>query len=106
MGKASREKPARLADKLLGIRRALGLSQTQMLALLGASDKGYRSYISDFEKGKREPPLPVLLSYAQAAGVWVDVLIDDELDLPKGMPGPSKREGVKRKRKSRSARKS
>ena len=36
-----------------------------------------------YELGKREPPLPVLLKYARIAGVYVDVLIDDELDLPK-----------------------
>jgi transcriptional regulator with XRE-family HTH domain len=105
MGKASRPKPARLADKLLRIRRSLGLSQTQMLIHLGHAERGYRSYISDFEKGKREPPLPVLLNYAQAAGVWVDVLINDELDLPKQLPTASKREGVKRKRKPKPRRK-
>lgn len=83
MGRATREKPARLAEKLLQIRLALSLSQTGMLARLGISERGYRNYISDFENGVREPPLPVLLKYARVAGVIVDVLIDDELDLPK-----------------------
>ena len=32
--------------------------------------------------GKNEPALPILLRYARIAGVTVDVLIDDELDLP------------------------
>jgi hypothetical protein len=42
-----------------------------------------RNYISAFELGTREPPLPVLLAYARLAGISTDVLIDDELDLPK-----------------------
>ena len=86
MGRATREKSLRLAEKILQIRLALGLSQTGMLERLGIGEKGYRNYISDFENGKREPPLPVLLKYARLVGVSTDVLIDDELDLPKRMP--------------------
>ncbi|HVG17564.1 MAG TPA: helix-turn-helix transcriptional regulator [Blastocatellia bacterium] len=86
MGRATREKSLRLAEKILQIRLALGLSQTGMLERLGINEKGYRNYISDFENGKREPPLPVLLKYARLAGVSTDVLIDDELDLPKRLP--------------------
>jgi transcriptional regulator with XRE-family HTH domain len=41
----------------------------------------YRSHISEFENGKREPSLLVLLQCARAAGVPVDVLIDDDLDV-------------------------
>lgn len=87
MGKAQRPRPARLAEKLLTIRNALGLSQNEMLNRLGLADEFGRNYISAFELGAREPPLPVLLRYARAAGVWVDVLIDDDLDLPVRLPG-------------------
>lgn len=86
MGRASREKPARLAEKLLQIRTALDLSQNGMLRRLGIAEKGYRNYISDFENGVREPSLPVLLKYARLAGVSMDVLVDDELDLPQQLP--------------------
>jgi transcriptional regulator with XRE-family HTH domain len=86
MGRATREKSLRLAEKILQIRLALGLSQTGMLERLGIGEKGYRNYISDFENGKREPPLPVLLKYARLVGISTDVLIDDERDLPKRMP--------------------
>jgi transcriptional regulator with XRE-family HTH domain len=86
MGKATREKPARLAEKLLKIRMELGLSQNGMLQRLGLADRAYRNYISDFERGIREPPLPILLKYAQVAGVSTDVLIDDKLDLPNKIP--------------------
>jgi hypothetical protein len=45
-----------------------------------------REEISDFERGKRVPSLPVLLAYGRVANVYVDVLIDDEIDLPKVLP--------------------
>ena len=62
-----------------------------MLSRLGLADEFGRNYISAFELGTREPPLPVLLRYAQAAGVWVDVLINDGLDLPAKLPGKMRR---------------
>lgn len=96
MGHA-RERPERLAEKLLHIRTALGLSQGDMLSRLGRGETGYRHYVSDFETGKREPPLQVLLAYARAANVWLDVLVDDELDLPVRLPSPTKNGGVKRR---------
>src|ERR1051325_10525040 len=86
MGRAARMRPARLAEKLLHIRNALGLSQNEMIKRLGLEDVLYRSNISGFEVGEREPPLPVLLKYARAAGVSVDALIDDEMDLPDKLP--------------------
>lgn len=98
MGREAREKPKRLAEKLLQIRTALGVSQNGILNLLGVSNKSYRNYISDFENGIREPSLLILLKYARLAGVYVDVLIDDDLDLPKNIPSPAKyRDGTKRK---------
>jgi transcriptional regulator with XRE-family HTH domain len=91
-----RERPERLAEKLLQIRLALGLSQSQMLKRLGL-ETGYRHYISQFENGQREPTLAILLGYARAAGVYVDDLIDDEFDLPENIPGTVRHEGIKRK---------
>jgi transcriptional regulator with XRE-family HTH domain len=96
MGRSARRKQERLAEKLLQIRLALGLSQNGMLDHLGLTDDLYRNNISSYERGEREPPLHALLKYAQAAGVWVDVLIDDELDLPEKLPSPTKHEGIKR----------
>jgi transcriptional regulator with XRE-family HTH domain len=46
----------------------------------------YASHVSGYERGTREPPLDVLLQYARAAGVPVEVLIDDKLDLPDRLP--------------------
>ncbi len=81
MGRAARLRPSRLAEKLLQIRRDLGLSQNEMLSRLGYGDQFTRTYISGFESGLREPPLPMLLAYARLANTSTDVLIDDELDL-------------------------
>lgn len=102
MGRSSRPKPKRLAEKLLRIRAALGVSQNGMLRLLGLEEDLFQGSVSGYELGTREPPLPVLLAYARAAGVSTDVLIDDELDLPGKLPastagGAKGQEGSKRK---------
>jgi transcriptional regulator with XRE-family HTH domain len=84
----------RLAVKLRQVRTALGLTQEQMFERLGETKTAlYPGHISLYEGGQREPPLPVLLRYARIAGVYVDVLIDDELDLPDKLPTKTKREG-------------
>jgi transcriptional regulator with XRE-family HTH domain len=55
-----------------------------MVAKLAVKDEPlYSASISQYETGKREPPLLALLQYARLAGVAVDVLIDDKLTLPK-----------------------
>ena len=90
MGKRARMRQERLAGKLLQVRIGLGLSQSEMLRRLGFEDVLDYKRISEYELGKNEPPLAVLLSYARAAGVCVDVLIDDELDLPDKLPAKPK----------------
>jgi transcriptional regulator with XRE-family HTH domain len=93
--KASRQKPKHLGEKLRQIRLSLGLSQSEMLRRLEIEDEGYRNYISDFENDKREPPLPVLLRYARIANVWLDVLVDDELELSEKSPNVRANERLK-----------
>lgn len=98
-----RPRPARLAEKLLHIRAALGLSQSEMLRALGtAAESKDRHYISLFETGQREPSLLILFEYAKAAGVCLDVLVDDTQDLPDKLPCSPKHEGVRHKAVSRS----
>ncbi|HEX8772091.1 MAG TPA: helix-turn-helix transcriptional regulator [Pyrinomonadaceae bacterium] len=96
MGKGRRERPAYLGDKLAEIRRKLALSQNGMLRYLGLSDKLTREELSAYERGVREPTLLTLLKYAQAAGVYVDVLIDDGVSLPDEIPSTTKHEGIGR----------
>ncbi len=92
MGRSRRPCPARLAVKLRQIRTALGLTQEQMFEHLGETKTAlYPGHISLYEAGRREPPLPVLLRYARIARVYVDVLIDDELDLPEKLPAKQKK---------------
>jgi transcriptional regulator with XRE-family HTH domain len=90
MARGRREKPERLAEKLLQIRQALGLSQTEMLKRLGAEDRMAYNRISEFESGKGEPSLLILLRYARAAGVHMETLVDDDLDLPARLPARRK----------------
>jgi transcriptional regulator with XRE-family HTH domain len=101
MGTHSREKPSRLAEKLAQIRYSLALSQDGMIRRMGVSEKITREDVSKYERGLREPSLLVLWEYARAAGVWLDVLVDDELDLPQKLPANPKSEGVRRKKSSR-----
>lgn len=87
MGSTPKYRPKNLAGKLLQIRKALGLSQSQMLRRLGVEDSFSAARISEYETGAREPSLWVLLAYGRVARVHVETLIDDEAALPKKLPG-------------------
>lgn len=99
MGARPRLRQERLPEKLRAIRDAFGISQTEMLRRLGAEDLIEYNRISEFESGKSEPPLRIILQYARVANVWTDVLIDDALDLPARLPSAKKHEGVRRRRR-------
>jgi transcriptional regulator with XRE-family HTH domain len=91
------QKAARLGEKLLQIRLALGLSQSEMLKRLGFQESIYYTRISDYEHGKRVPSFPLVLEYAHLAGIHMEDLVDDELDLPAKLPGNVSYQGHKRK---------
>ena len=90
MGRAARLRSERLAEKLRAVRMALGLSQNELIRHLGLEEFIYQSNVSGYESGEREPPLPILLRYAEAAGVCLDVLANDELELPAKLPARAK----------------
>jgi transcriptional regulator with XRE-family HTH domain len=90
MGKNPRLKQERLGAKLLQIRNALGLSQTEMWKRLGIEDLMPQKQISKYEIGNTEPPLVVMLQYARIAGIHLEDLVDDEADLPAKLPGKVK----------------
>ncbi len=94
-GEFKREKPKRLASKLREVRTTLELSQGGFIKHLGLDTTIERDYVSKWERGILEPTLPQLLLIANAAGVYVDVLIDDSLDLPEKLPCKSKHSGIK-----------
>ena len=98
------QRPKRLSEKLKDLRVRLGLSKEAMaeaLGLPGGSEDMISAYeqpeVSDEDrdfgrhKRHREPPLNVLLLYAKIAGVSVDVLMKDDLNLPKELPASNKK---------------
>jgi transcriptional regulator with XRE-family HTH domain len=93
--------PARLGEKLLQIRIALGLSQDGMLRRLGLEEDYGRHYVSGFETGEREPSLRVLLRYSQAAKVWINAIVDDDVDLPEKIPSAEMHGGTKKVHKNK-----
>jgi transcriptional regulator with XRE-family HTH domain len=99
MGSSRRQSPKLLPNKLRRIRQSLdgGLSQEEMVHRLGIADEIDRTYISRYETGILEPPLKVLLRYADLAGLHLEVLADDELLMPDKIPAKPKSGGIKRK---------
>jgi transcriptional regulator with XRE-family HTH domain len=77
MGQRPRQEPEQLGAKLLAIRQHLKLTEPKIAKLLNVSDRR----ISEFESGRREPNLLVLLRYARLVSLPVDSLIDDEVEL-------------------------
>ncbi|HEY8559464.1 MAG TPA: helix-turn-helix transcriptional regulator [Pyrinomonadaceae bacterium] len=99
MGRAARERPNRLAEKLKQVRERLGLSQDGMLIRLGLQDSSLnRASISGYELGEREPSLLVLYAYSNAANVFMEVLVDDNIDLPDRIPSEEKSLGKRNKK--------
>ena len=87
MGRATHHRPRMLSEKLLAIRLELGLSQNELIRKMKVHTAILQASISGYELGTRVPPLKVLLEYARIAGVCTDVLIDDDAELPKRLPG-------------------
>lgn len=91
-----RPQPDRLAEKLRQIRAQLGYTLEEMAQALAGVKKSppNKSYIHRFEAGTREPSLLVLLEYSKVAGVPMESLVDDDLDLPERL---SARRGGRKK---------
>jgi transcriptional regulator with XRE-family HTH domain len=64
----------------------LNLSQDGTVRCLGLENQLTREEISKYERGLRVLSHLTLLKYARAAGLIVDDLIDDELELPNRLP--------------------
>jgi transcriptional regulator with XRE-family HTH domain len=102
MGSAKRPRPERLPEKLITIRSKLdgGLSQNEMIRKLGLENELEQERISKYERGILEPPWYILCAYADAANVWLEVLVKDDLDLPNVIPCKTKSEGIRKKKQS------
>lgn len=98
MGRSHRQKPEHLASKLHAIRTGLDLTQEQMIKRLECpAIPLHPASISEYEKGRREPPLLVLLAYARLAGVTMEMLVDDDLELPEPLPSRTGHEWIMRR---------
>lgn len=90
MGRGKRLLPKKLPGKLLHIRLSIGFSFEAMvkeiekeLAKKDIKDiKLFPGHISEFEKGVREPSLPILLAYSIISEFSLESLIDDQVDIP------------------------
>jgi transcriptional regulator with XRE-family HTH domain len=81
MGQSRRQRPVRLPAKLREIRLRLGFTQAQIVERLRAVKPDLQAgHVSEYELGKREPSLIVLLHYARIADVSMEELVDDKLD--------------------------
>ena len=81
-----RPKQKYLGRKLRQIREVFGISQAHLPARLGRRDL-HPGRISEYERDEREPSLSTLLAYADLAGVHLEVIVNDNLELPEKLPG-------------------
>jgi transcriptional regulator with XRE-family HTH domain len=98
MGRRARRKPARLAGKLREIRLKMGLSQNEMISRMGLESELTREEVSAFERNTHEPNLMTLLAYSEAANVFLETLVRDDLDLPEKLPSSVKHLGTRHKK--------
>ena len=97
MGQSPRPRPKRLAYKLRQTRILLGFTQEQMAEHLKHIESPPQpGHISEFESGRREPSLLFLLALSRLAGVAMEALVDDELDLPTKLSLKSRGQQVKK----------
>lgn len=77
----------RLGEKLRALRETRGISLQELARVVGLKS---HSYLSDLERGEKPaPPSDLVLKLALFYNVSTDVLLKDELDLPKNALNPS-----------------
>ena len=81
-----RPKPKNLGKKLRQIRETLDIKQPYMPARLGLFGM-HPCRISEYENGVREPSAMTLLAYADLAGVHLEDIVNDNVELPEKLPG-------------------
>ena len=85
----SRNRPKLLPEKLLAIREFLNVAQPDMASklqfeILSHSRQQYRitsARISEYENGKREPNLLVMIAYVRLGQVHMESLVDDQVTV-------------------------
>jgi transcriptional regulator with XRE-family HTH domain len=78
-----RNRPDRLAEKLLHIRKELGLTQKEMAERLSKQAGVKITYrnVSKYERDKSVPYIEIVLAYARLANVEMNQIVDDDLDI-------------------------
>ena len=72
-----RPTPQHLPAKLQAVRKNFGLSQYRLAQSLQVG----RTRLSEFEWGRRVPSFVVLIRYAKLAGIPLEFIVDDDIDL-------------------------
>ena len=72
-----RPTPQHLAPKLQAIRKNFGVSQYRLSQFLQVG----RTRLSECEWGRRVPSFRVLIHYARLAGIPLEFIVDDDIDL-------------------------
>ena len=57
-----------------------------MVKEMGVGEMIHYTNISKYELDRNEPPLMILLAYAKLAQVHLEVIVDDDIDLPRKLP--------------------
>jgi transcriptional regulator with XRE-family HTH domain len=87
MGQSPRPRPKCLATKLRQLRELLNLTQEQLAEAVGHIESPPQpGHVSEYERGRREPSLLFLLAVSRLAGVQMEILVDDDLDIPIKLP--------------------
>jgi transcriptional regulator with XRE-family HTH domain len=73
-----RPTPQHLAEKLSAIRVNFGLSQYRLARLLEVEPY---TRLSEFERGRRVPSFRVLIYYSRLAGIPLEFIVDDDIDV-------------------------
>jgi hypothetical protein len=60
---------------------------------MGIDDQVFYARISEYESGRREPSLWMLLEYARIAGLHLEDIVNDYVELPDKLPGKVKHPG-------------
>ncbi|MGC2238609.1 MAG: helix-turn-helix transcriptional regulator [Pyrinomonadaceae bacterium] len=83
MATTRRQIPKHLGKKLKQVREHLGIkTYDEMILRLNVKEASlYRASIYRYENGEREPSLIVLLRYSQLAGITINDLVDDMVEL-------------------------
>jgi len=103
MGKTPRPRTTRLPRSFARFVLLSDSRRTKFIRRLGLTAELFQANISGYELGTRKPALPILLKYGQVAGVCLDVLVNDALNLPEKLPSAPIHQGSIGVRDSRSS---